>query len=136
MCCNKNRCFITLEALTPTSGTTVLPDNNRINNGQVVSIMMRRSGGATLKTAKGTTVASDAVVGTAHIVLVNNNGQKMFDPLPLSTLQRDYNNPAPLPVDLTGLDLAQSTITFDGTGATATHCFEIIFGLACDEFCA
>lgn len=132
MCHKCHKCFITVEVLT--AGDSIsLPDNNQINKGRITSIQMRRSGTGTLKSSTGKTLATDAVVGTAHITLKNSNGVQIFAPLPLSTLQRDYNSPEPMCVNIEGVDLAQSPITLDGAAATATHVFEIIFGLECDK---
>jgi len=132
--CNKcHKCFISVSTQTPTTGSTTLPDNQQINKGVITSIQMRRSGSLTLKNATGATVATDAVVGTAHITLKNSDGKQIFAPLPLSVLQRDFNAPDPLCVNIEGVDLAQSTINYDGAAATAAHVFELIFGIACDK---
>ena len=133
MCCNKaHQCFITLQTLT-SAATVSLPDSARIRNGKVTSIFLRRSGTLTLKTAQGTTVASDAVIGTAHLTLKDLNGNELTSPIPLSSLQRDFNAPEPLHVMYEGIDLMQSTIVLDFAAATATQCIEIIFGLDCAQ---
>lgn len=130
MCSKCHKCFITLEALTNASSIT-LPDNQQINKSKITSIQMRRSGALTLKSATGKTLATDAVVGTAHITLKNSNGLQLFAPLPLSTIQRDYNSPEPLCLNIEGVDLSQSTIVLDGAAAIATSVLEVIFGLDC-----
>ena len=135
MCNKTHQCFITLETLTLTaSGMTsaVLPDNNQINRGKVVSIQMRRSGSLTPKSVTGKTLATDAVVATGHLILKNAQGQIIFNPIPLQTLQRDYNAPEPLECSVQGIDLAQSSIVYDGSVATATSVFEVIFEVACN----
>lgn len=132
MCKSCHKCFVTVETLTNGSSVT-LPDNNQINKSRITSIQMRRSGTLTLKSVTGKTLATDAIVGTAHLTLKNSSGVQIFAPLPLSALQRDYNSPEPMCVNIEGVDLAQSTIALDGAAATATHVFEIIFGLACDK---
>ena len=131
MCCKKHKCFITLETLT-NSGNVSLPDSARIRTGKITSVLLRRSGTLTLKTVNGTTVASDAVIGTAHLRLRDQNGQEITAPIPLSSLQRDFNSPEPLAVDWTNVDPTQSTITLDFAGATATQAIEIVFGLDCE----
>ena len=129
MCGCKHQCFITLQTLTNSTQIS-LPDSSRIRNGRVTSIMMRRSGSLTLKTAQGTTVASDATIGTGSIVVKDLNGNEITAPLPLSVLQRDYNEPEPLAVNWSSVDLTQTVITI--TPANATDAVEIIFGLDCD----
>lgn len=129
MCCKKHQCFITLQ--TTTNSTQIsLPDSSRIRNGKVTSIMLRRSGTLTLKSATGATLASDATIGTASIVVKDLNGNEITAPLPLSVLQRDYNSPEPLAVNWASVDLTQTTITI--IPANATDVVEIIFGLDCD----
>ena len=132
MCNCKHKCFITVSAFT-SSGSFTLPNSERINKGRVTSVMLRRSGASTLKNAAGATLATDAVIGTAHIAFKNSNGEEVTSPLPLSTLQRDYNNPDPLPVNWQGIDLGQTVITLDASAVTASHVVEIIFGLECDN---
>ena len=129
MCCKKHQCFITLISITNANQIS-LPDSSRIRNGKVTSIMMRRSGSLTLKTANGATVASDATIGTASIVVKDLNGNEITAPLPLSVLQRDYNSPEPLAVNWSSVDLTQTVITI--APANATDAVEIIFGLDCD----
>lgn len=132
MCKPCHNCFITLETLTNAAQIS-LPDNTRIRDGVVTSIFLRRSGSGTLKTAKGTTVASDAVIGTAHLSLKNTNGKEITAPIPLSSLQRDYNAPEPLCVNWRMIDLSQSSIVLDFAAATATHAIEIVFGIECKD---
>lgn len=133
MCnCNKHQCFITLQALTSANQIS-LPDSSRIRNGRVTSIFVRRSGSLTLKSSTGADVASDSVIGTASLMLNNLNGEQILAPLPLSSLQRDYNSPEPLHVNWKQIDLTQSVITL--TPANATDVVEVIFGLDCD-FCS
>lgn len=130
MCKNCHECFITLTTLTD-AATVALPDSARIRNGKVTSVFLRRSGSATLKTAAGIVVASDAVIGTAHLTLKNTNGEDITSPIPLSSLQRDYNNPEPLCVSWRNIDLTQSSIALDLAAATATQAIEVVFGLEC-----
>ena len=130
MCCKPNQCFITIEALT-NSAQISLPQSNRIQEGRVTSIMLRRSGSATLKSYTGNTLASDAVIATAHIRLKKLDGSEVTSPIPLSSLQRDFNSPDPLLVDWKNIDLTQSQIVLDFSVATATHVVEVIFGLDC-----
>lgn len=114
------------------SSNISLPDSTRIRDNTVTSVLLRRSGSLTLKTAKGTVIASDAIVGTAHITFKNTNGKEVTAPIPLSVLQRDYNSPDPLCVNWKNIDLTQTTIVLDGAAATATQAFEIVFGVECD----
>ena len=132
MCCKHHKCFITVEALT-SSGSVNLPDSTRIRNGKVTSIQLRRSGALTLKTSKGVTVATDAVIGTGHLILKDSNGTEITSPLPLSSLQRDYTSPEPLAVSWVNVDLTQSNIVFDASVVNAAHAVEITFGLDCDN---
>lgn len=133
MCCNKkHKCFITL--LTLTNGANIgLPDSNRIREGKITSVFLRRSGTLTLKAYNGATVATDAVVGTAHMTLKDKNGMEITSPIPLSSLQRDFNSPEPIAVDWSNIDPTQTAIVLDGAAATASHVIEIIFGLECNN---
>lgn len=130
MGCCKHECFITLQTLADAAQVT-LPDSARIRDGKVTSIQLRRAGSLTLKTYQGTTIVADTVIATAHIWVKNLNGQEIAAPIPLQTLQRDYNSPEPLKVDWSNVDLTQSTIVLDTTGVNAGECIEIIFGLDC-----
>jgi hypothetical protein len=132
--CNKcHTCFVSVEAEIGATGTTKLPNLQRLAKGNVRSILVRKSGSGTLKSLSGKTLAPDSVVNTAHLTLKNANGYEIFSAMPMSVLQRDNNSPEPLCVNLEGgLDMEQSFIRFDTSGSTATHVFEVIFGLECD----
>lgn len=134
MCCCKHKCFITLETLTNAANVT-LPDNSRIRDGKITSILLRRADGGTLKSPLGRTLAADTVIATAHATFRNKNGLAITDPVPLSMLQRDYNSPEPLAVSWTDVDPTQTTIVIDtgAAGYNAAHVIEIVFGLDCDQ---
>lgn len=132
MCQKCHKCFITVLQKT-TDANINLPSNNRLEKGVITSIMLRKSGANTLKAYDGTTVASDAVINTAHLRVKNQNGMELTAPIPLSTLQRDVNNPEPLCVRWENIDPAQCSINMDGSIINSAHSIEIVFGLDCES---
>jgi len=122
---------VTAEVLTNAAIINLpLAVNERIQNHTLTSIMVPRSGSTTLKSATGKTVASDAVIATAHLVLKDSNGKEVVT-IPLWNLMRDYNSPEPMRGEWIGVDVTQSQIILDLTAATVTQVIEITFGYAC-----
>lgn len=133
MCCQKYTCTVVQSILT-NSGNLSLPDSNRISDNDVMALLLRRSGSSTLKDISGRTLAADTVINTAHLKLNNKNGKELAQ-IPLSVLQRDYNSPAPLPVDWKEVDPTQCSIVLDTTAAgyDATHVIELIWFYPCKD---
>lgn len=135
MCdCCANECIVTLSTLANAANVN-LPDSSRVKNSVVKSILVRRSGGATLKDANGRTLAADTVIAQAHLRLVNLNGFAITDTIPLSVLQRDYNSPDAFRCKYKNIDPTQCVVIVNtgASGYDATHVVEIVFGLECQE---
>lgn len=135
MCKNCHDCFITLQVVT--SGAILnLPDNQRLRQNKIKAISMRRVAGGTYLSKTGATLAADTVTATAHLSLKNANGTELLD-MPLTQLQRDYNNPEPLCVDYEQVDPTASTIVLStsASGYSATAVFEITFEISCNPVC-
>lgn len=131
--CCKTKCTVVLLATTASAQIT-LPESNRIRNGRVLAISMRRLNGVAAKANNGATLAVDTVTISAHLSLKNANGTEVWQ-MPLQYLQRDFNAPEPLRCDIRNIDPTQSTITLDtgATGYSATAVFEFLFELECDD---
>lgn len=134
MCnCCSTKCTVVLLA-TAATGNITLPESNRLRNGRVRSVSMRRLNGVTAKANNGATLVPDTVTISAHLSLLSANGTEIWQ-MPLQNLQRDFNSPEPLRCDIRNIDPTQSTIIFD-TGAAgwdATQVFEIMFELDCND---
>lgn len=134
MCCEKKAktCFVVL-AVAASGSQVNLPDNNRLRDSKIYSIQMRRPAGATMKTWQGQTLVADTVTNTANLFLVNQSGLQIFSPLPCNVLQRDFNAPPPMQVNIEDLDPQQSYIQLDTTavGYNSSHVFELIFEIEC-----
>lgn len=134
MCCKGHKCFVILEVTT--AGTSnALPESNRIRQSRITSLMVPRAGGATLYSPTGAVLATDAVVQSSYLSLVNENGTEL-QKIPLAHLQRDYNGPEPLHVNLKDIDPTQSRIvigSLSASGYSATASILITFGLDCDN---
>lgn len=135
--CKGHSCIKTIEVVT--SGSVVkLPDSADIRDGKIKSIMLRRLGdtyGEALS-ATGATVAADTVIATAHLTLVNAKNNQIMNPMPLTLLQRDYNNPEPFQVNpdvYSGIDLSRSSIVLStsATDYSATDVIELVFEFDC-----
>ena len=134
MCGCKAECFITLSTVIG-SATVNLPESMRLRNSKIISMWMRRLGSSTATNINGQTIAPDTVVLSAYLTLKNQNGTAIHDPIPLQLLQRDFNSPEPLAINLyEQIDPIQSQITLNtsASGYVATDVIEIVFGLKCD----
>lgn len=135
MCCCKNKCFITAEVLTSAANVNLPAGiNERIQNNVVTSIWAPRSGSNTLKTQSGKTVASDIVMATAHLFLLDSNGKQIVV-LPMWMIMRDFNSPEPLQGEWANIDVTQSYILLDigASGWAATQAIELTFGYNCEK---
>lgn len=134
MCNCKTQCTLVV-LVTAASTSVALPETNRLTNGIIKGIGMRRLNGVAAKAYTGQTLTPDAVVASAHLSLNNTNGTQILQ-LPLQYLQRDFNSPEWMKVnDLRNIDLTQSTITLDigAAGWAATQVFELTFEVECDN---
>lgn len=123
-----------VQSVTTSSNNLPLPDSSRIRNGKVRSLQIRRAGSATLYDINGATLAADSVVAGAHLIVNNANGFNIA-PIPLQTLQRDYNNPEPMRVKWLNIDPTQCRIVLNtaASGYSATAVIELLWELECDE---
>lgn len=97
--------------------------------------MVPRVAGATLYSPTGAVLAADTVTQSSYLSLVNENGTEL-QKIPLTHLQRDYNGPEPLRVNLKDIDPTQSKIiigSLSAAGYSATASILITFGLDCDN---
>jgi hypothetical protein len=134
MCCCKEECTVILE-VTTSSTVMQLPESNRIRNGVVRSIRVPRPGSLTLYTPNGGTMATEAVLASSYLSLVNSNGTEIVK-IGLIHLMRDYNDGSPFQCRYDSIDPTQSKIILGSTSASgysATAVIPITFGLACTE---
>jgi len=131
-CCG-SKCTV-MVLVTTSSGQLTLPETNRITNGVVKGIGMRRLNGVAATANNGTTLAVDAVVMSAHLSLKTSNGTEVLA-IPMQYLQRDFNSPEWMKVNnLENIDLTQSTVVLNtgAAGYLATSVLEILFEIDCD----
>jgi len=129
-CNERHKCFLTISAVTSGSVIT-LPDNARIRDGHVRSISVRRANGQVLLNNLGQQLASDGVIYTAHLNLVDGSGSPLAQ-MPVQNLWRDTNYPEPLATNnWKNIDPTQSTITLStgASGYNAAHVIELVFEL-------
>ena len=133
MCQKCHKCTVTLETLT-NGGIVTLPNDQRVAGSRILSINVRRSGSATLKSKTGKTLAADTVINNCHLKLVDKGGLTIVDE-PLSNFQRDHNSPEPRCVNYDSISLESSQIVVDtaATGYAATSVIEITFEIDCDQ---
>lgn len=138
-CCKGHACSEAIQVVTATANLK-LPDSAEIRDGKIKSITLRRLGSDTGLSATGGNLAADTVISTAHLTLINAKNVQVMKSMPLSLLQRDYNNPEPYQVNpdvFSGIDLSRSSITLDtgATGYLATDVIELIFEYDCQTNC-
>lgn len=134
MCCKANKCIDVIEVVT--SGPNVsLPENTKLAKKQITSIGLRKAASGQ-KSANGKTLAAAGVIATAHLKLVNDQGDFICN-IPLGMLERDANAPQHLQVDWKSIGTTQSSIVLDtaASGYDATHVIELIFGYDCGPQC-
>ena len=133
MCQKCHQCFILLEPIIASANVN-LPESNRIRNSTVTSVMVPRSGSATLYGKNGSVIAPDAVIQSSYLILKNANGTEIAT-LPLAHLQRDFNGPEPLCVKYLNIDPTQCAIIVNtgAAGYAVTQTIPITFGLDCDD---
>lgn len=134
MCCQKEECTVLLE-VTTSGAVNQLPESNRIRNGILRSIRVPRCGSATLYSANGGTIATDAVLGSSYLSLVNSNGTEIVK-IGLIHLMRDFNDQKPFVCRYDSIDPTQSKIiigSLSASGYSAAAVIPITFGIECSE---
>ena len=118
------------------SSNIALPENAKLNKKRITSIAVRKAGSGK-KSVTGKTLASAGVIATAHLKLVNEQGDFLTN-IPVEMLERDANSPEHLRVDWKNIGTTQSSIVLDtaASGYDAAHVIEIVFGYDCSPNCA